>query len=139
MATAKTAELTITYTRDELAGSREQVMLGLVGVGTHPRARGYGFGHAAVQTAIDRAVTEGKVLIFQTGDALGLYERLGCVAVSPQMFVNSAGQSGWSPTKGMWHPFAVYHHVVMFLRVVVFLPPPSADVDGALLRLLTQC
>jgi GNAT superfamily N-acetyltransferase len=75
VATSKTAELTVTWQASCGGATAESAVLGLAGVGCHPRHRGRGFGRAAVEAAMARARQERKLLLFQTGDALGLYER----------------------------------------------------------------
>jgi GNAT superfamily N-acetyltransferase len=109
VATAKTCEVTVTHTDT----GEEEVMLALTGVAVDPRgSQGKGYGAAVVSAALKRSDDTGLTLLFQTGDALGLYEKLGCVKVDHALAIDS---TAGNPSKK--RPFADYHMVVY---------PPSA-------------
>ena len=87
-------------------------MLALGGVAVDPRrSQGKGYGKAVVGAAMARADATGRTLLFQTGDALGLYQTLGCVKVDHGLAVNSVDNPEGK------RPFGDYH-MVMY--------PPSA-------------
>lgn len=105
VATAKTCEVTITH-----SGTGEQeVLLALTGVAVDPRGgnQGKGYGCAVVSAALARADASRRTMLFQTGDALGLYQRLGCAEVDHSLTTNSAENN----PEGK-RPFVDYHCVI---------------------------
>ena len=87
----------------------QEVMLALTGVAVDPRGgnQGKGYGRAVVGAALSRADASQLTLLFQTGDALGLYQKLACVKVDHALMINSS--EGNVERK---RPFADYHCVM---------------------------
>eukprot|EP01052_Picozoa_sp_SAG31_P001836 SAG31_NODE_62_length_28678_cov_21.548270_7_plen_316_part_00 len=65
-------------------------ILALGEVATHPEYRGRGYGIAAVRAAFDSLGRSGReVMLWQTGQAQGLYEKLGARVVPTENIINS--------------------------------------------------
>ena len=69
--------------RPILTARGREVIAGLCAVMSHPDVRGRGFGKATVRAALDCVdADEFPFALFQTSDARGFYEKLGCQVVS---------------------------------------------------------
>lgn len=95
-------------------GSCRQI-LALGEVATHPDYRGRGHGAAAVRVAFSQvSVAEGArdVMLWQTGEAQGMYEKLGARVVPTANIVNSAAAShaeDGCPVRAFWDLVAMIY------------------------------
>lgn len=103
VAVAKTAEVTVTLTGE----SRQETIVTLGGVATDPRRAGNGYGSAVVRAALARCDADNRMLLFQTGDALPMYLKLGCAKLDHALVINTREDN--TDAK---RPFADYHAVI---------------------------
>lgn len=95
------AAVAVTFVRTVGCAGGSLPVLALAGVASDPDDRGRGFGRAVVLDALLR-VPEGVagVCLFQTGQARGFYEKLGCVGVDNAFIDSKAGcddRPWWDP------------------------------------------
>jgi hypothetical protein len=119
--------------------SRRKVeILALKGVATDPTQRRKGYAAAAVGAALQLATEEmekGTIefMLFQTGDAWPLYDKLGCARVPKDMIaaegMASRGEDAPEPAEWDMHPHCPFHDY----HVVVHPASAARDLEGSVI------
>lgn len=99
----------ISFLHSVLEDGKPLPVVALAGVASHPDARGMGVGKAVVLDVFDR-VQQGEAprCLFQTGEARGFYEKLGCKLIDNR-FINTTNEEDpqarpWYDTFVMLYP-----------------------------------
>ena len=95
--------MALSFVRTVRTGDASFRVLALAGVVSDPAVRGRGFGQAVIRDAFARLEEESIThCLFQTGEARGLYEKMGGAVVGNRFVDRTAAERGDDPEARPW-------------------------------------